>query len=59
MTPQQFARVEAITKRLHEKRHRGWNCDDMHGLVHKDHMDSFRRIAVQIVEKETGLRVVR
>lgn len=55
MTPEQFARIEAITQRIHAKRHRGWGCEDMHPATHADHMTAFRKIAQSIVlaEKST------
>jgi len=52
MTPEQFARVEAITQRIHTKRHKNWGCEDMHPTTHADHMTAFRKIAQKIVETE-------
>lgn len=61
MTPAEFAKMHAIANRIHDKRHAGWCCEDMHESVHRDHMAAFRRQARWIVESErvvedSGLR---
>lgn len=54
MTSADYAAIEAITQRIHEKRHDGWNCEDMHPLVHADHMAGFRKAAEAIHATRTA-----
>lgn len=44
-----WAAISVLTERIHAKAHKGWNCDDMNELVHRDHMNGFRRKAIAIL----------
>jgi len=52
MRSEDFARRNAIAARIHKKRHKGWNCEDMHPVVHQAHLKGFAKAAELIVEKE-------
>jgi hypothetical protein len=43
-----YAAVEAIFQRIHTQKHAGWCCEDMHPIVHADHVAGFRKVALAI-----------